>query len=80
MAVAEWSSAFEPADASGKPIDAEQLPLVIALRDRRPAHRAMWIRGRDGKKHFLEVTALPLLGQGGRFLGAVALFWEVATP
>jgi PAS domain-containing protein len=80
MCLAEWSSIFEPTDVSGAAIEADELPLVIALREHKPAHRSMWIRGRDGTRRFLEVTALPLLGQGGRFLGGLALFWEVAAP
>ena len=35
-----------------------------------------WLRGLDGTRRHVEVTAFPLVGQAGRFLGAVALFWE----
>jgi hypothetical protein len=54
----------------------EDLPLVVALRERRPAHRAFWIHGLDGVRRRIEVTAFPLVGQGERHLGAMALFWE----
>ena len=80
MCIAEWSAMFEPTDASGAAIDADSLPLVIALREHKPAHRSMWIRGGDGTRRFLEVTAVPLIGQGGRFLGGIALFWEASAP
>lgn len=77
MPVAEWSTIFEPTDASGAPVPAQELPLVIALRERRPAHKDFWIRGLDGKRRHLGVTAVPLVGQAERFLGALALFWEI---
>lgn len=80
MPVGEWSKVFEPTDASGVAVPAEELPLVIALRNRTPAHRDFWIRGLDGKRRHLAVTAFPLVGQAGRFLGAVAIFWEREQP
>jgi len=76
MPVQEWSTVFEPTDAAGAVIPPDQLPLVIALRSRTPAHRDFWLRGLDGTRRHVEVTAFPLVGQAGRFLGAVALFWE----
>jgi PAS domain-containing protein len=76
LPVTEWSTAFEPADAAGVPLPPEQLPLVIALRERRPAYGELWIRGRDGARRHLGVCAFPLVGQADRFLGAVAWFWE----
>jgi hypothetical protein len=37
----------------------------------------MWIQGLDQVRRHIEVTAFPLIGQAGRHLGAVAIFWEV---
>ena len=48
----------------------------IAVEQRRPAHGRFWIRGLDGQRRRLEVTAIPLLGQADRHLGAAAIFWE----
>jgi PAS domain-containing protein len=76
MPLAEWSTIFVPTDAEGVPLPPESLPLVIALRERRPTHLDFWIRGLDGARRHLGVTALPIIGQAGRFLGAMALFWE----
>jgi PAS domain-containing protein len=73
----EWSSAFTPTDEQGTPLQPEQLPLMIALSQRRPAHSSFWIRGWDNVRRRIQVTAFPLIGRAGRFLGAVALFWEV---
>jgi PAS domain-containing protein len=75
--VGVWSTVFTPTDANGAPLPPESLPLVIALTKRRPDHRSFWIRGLDGKKRHIEVTALPLIGQTGRILGAISLFWEL---
>ena len=76
MPLGEWSTVFEPTDASGAVLPPEQLPLVMALRNRTPAHRDFWLRGLDGTRRHVAATAFPLVGQAGRFLGAVALFWE----
>ena len=40
------------------------------------AQSILWIRGGDHKEHCIQATTLPLLGRGGRFLGAMAIFWE----
>ena len=77
MPAEAWSTVFQPTDADGRPLEPEHLPLVIALQERRPAHREFWIRGLDGVPRRIEVTAFPLVGQAGRYLGAVALFWEM---
>ena len=77
MPASEWSTIFEPVDKYGKPILPEDLPLMIAMTKQHPAHADFWIRGLDGRLKQIEVTAFPLVGQGGRFLGAVAIFWEV---
>jgi PAS domain-containing protein len=76
MPVAEWSTMFTPMDEQGAPLAPEALPLVIALAERRPAHRTFCIRGLDGVLRHIEVTAFPLIGEVERHLGAVALFWE----
>ena len=76
MALEEWSTVFTPAEESGEPLDPSALPLAIALAQRRAAHRTMWIQGLDGESRRIMTTAFPLEGQGGRHLGAVAIFWE----
>jgi PAS domain-containing protein len=75
-----WSRLFQPTAEDGSPLPPDALPLVIAVREQRAAHRAMWIRGLDGVTRQLEVTAFPLVGQGGRRLGGVAIFWEAPGP
>ncbi len=76
MPASMWSTVFHPIDHDGNPIPPEDLPLVIALTERCPAHKIFWIRGLDGAMREIEVTAIPLIGQADRFLGGMALFWE----
>jgi PAS domain-containing protein len=77
MPADEWATIYTAPDGSNHPVTPEQLPLMIALRERQPAHGRLAIHGRDNVRRQIEVTAFPLVGQAGRHLGAVALFWEV---
>ena len=77
MPAQEWSTVFHPIDSENKPIPPQELPLMIALTERRPAHKTLWIRGLDGTVREIEITAFPLIGQAERFLGGIAIFWEV---
>ena len=77
MRISEWSTIFKPTDEHGRPIKPDSLPLVIALSERRPAHGRFWIRGLDGVLRHIEITALPIIGQAERYLGGIAIFWEV---
>jgi PAS domain-containing protein len=71
-----WGNLFSQRDDDGNPIPGSALPLARALRDRQPAHGAFWIHGLDGQRRRIAVTAFPLIGQGRRNLGAMAVFWE----
>ncbi|HVF32964.1 MAG TPA: PAS domain-containing protein, partial [Acidimicrobiales bacterium] len=77
MPVEEWGTVFVPRDIDGVPLPPRALPLVRALQHERPEHGRMVIDGLDGVPRVLDVTALPLVGQHGRALGAMAVFWEV---
>ena len=78
MPASEWSIIFQPVDHDGQPMNPDDLPLMIALRERHPAHKRFWIRGLDEALRQIDVTAFPLNAQAERFLGAVAIFWEVS--
>ena len=78
MPVQEWSTLFTPLDDQGERLPPEGLPLVVALSEGRPAFRRFRILGLDYAVRDIEVTAFPLVGQAGRQLGAVAIFWEVS--
>jgi PAS domain-containing protein len=76
MPLNQWATMFHPFDSSGNPLPPDELPLVITLKTRLPAHKNFWIRGFDGTLREIEVTAFPLIGQTHRFIGAAAVFWE----
>jgi PAS domain-containing protein len=73
----EFTATFKPTDEDGVPIPREDQPLTIATDRHEPSHRRFWIQGMDGVSRKIEGLACPLEGQGGRKLGAVAIFWEV---
>ena len=77
MRAEEWSTIFAPLDEKGQPVPPADLPLMIALNERRPAYLKFFILGLNGVQRRLEVSAMPLNGVQGEFLGAVALFWEL---
>lgn len=75
LSLDEQREMFALRDESGKPLPPDQPPLAVALRERRPVHRRVWMRSLDGRDHAIEVTAFPLLGGGGHLIGVVAMFW-----
>lgn len=73
----EWGSLFGPFDETGEPIPYDELPLVVAVRNGRPAHTEFEIRSTDGARHAVEASAFPILtAHGSR--GAIALFWPTS--
>lgn len=78
MSAADWSTAFAPTDDDGDPIELQELPLGVAIRERRPDHRMLRIKSIDGTERHIEVTAFPLFAHEDECLGAIAIFWE--TP
>lgn len=65
-----------PRDQSGTPIPGDQLPGIIAMRERRPSHAVFQIHSVDRVLHDVEATAIPLEGVGGNVLGAMVILWE----
>jgi PAS domain-containing protein len=76
MPLAAWVAAVRPRSPDGADLVDEEGPLRRALLGRVPGHQAVMIVAADGTDRTIQVTAFPLLGQGGRILGAVAMFWE----
>jgi PAS domain-containing protein len=72
----EWTTMFKPVDDDGAPLTRENQPLFLATQERRPSHQTSWIEGLDGVRRHIEGIAFPLLGQGGRMIGAAGIFWE----
>ena len=76
MPAGEWGTVFIPADERGAALAPDELPLTVALRERRPVHGSLWIHALDRVPRHIEVTAFPLIGQTEETLGAVAIFWD----
>ena len=74
----EWGSMFGPFDDTGEPIPYDDLPLVVAVRNGRPAHADFEIRAADGAMHTVEVSAFPILTAHGS-QGAIAVFWPSSS-
>ena len=73
----EWVKLFAIADEEHHLIAPGERPMLLALIQRQPSSRTVWIRtGEDTGRH-VSITAFPLIGQGGQFLGAIMIFWEV---
>lgn len=73
----QLATMFMTTDLEGQPIPDVELPVVTALVKQRPAHGKIKFCGLDGNWRVVEISALPVEGQGGRFLGVFASFWEV---
>ncbi len=76
--LSDINTMFQITDESGRPVTADKLPLTVAVREHRPVHARLMGTSLGGEPRHVEVTALPLQGQAGRYLGAVAIFWEAA--
>ena len=68
---------FVPTDLDGNPMDVDDLPSAIAIKQQRPSQQKLRFVGLDGVKRTVSVTAFPLFARGGEFVGAVSVFWEV---
>jgi len=76
MPASEWGTVFVPTYERGAALEPAELPLMVALREGRPAHGTLWIHALDSVPRHIEVTAFPLIGQTHDRIGAVAIFWE----
>ena len=72
----ERTRTFQFRDEQGEALPDDQVPLTVAMRERRAVHRRVIGRGFDGVDRRVEITAFPLLGAGGHLIGGVAMFWE----
>ena len=75
MGAAEWGTRFEPLDEDGEAIAPADLPLAIAVREGRPAHRPLRIRSALGEVRDIEITAFPIVGREGQS-ASMAIFWD----
>jgi PAS domain-containing protein len=76
MDLEDWAERYKPTDLDGRPLAADDLPLVIALRRKEPAHLTLRVEGLDGTVRDIAATAFPLFAREDEFVGAAAIFWE----
>jgi hypothetical protein len=77
IAADTWSTLFALADEERKLIAQEDRPTMMALSERKPFSRTVWMQcGHRDWKH-MNITAFPLIGERAQFLGAQMIFWEV---
>ena len=77
LTLEEWTAIVDPSNEDGSPLRQDQRPILTSLEEHRPAHAKIWISNQAGARREIEVTTFPIVGQAGRDLGAVALFWGV---
>jgi PAS domain-containing protein len=73
----EWNRGVTVVDEHRNPIAPEDRPMTVARLQRRPISRTIWTRSGDRDWRHLQVTAFPLVGEGGHFLGVMNIFWEI---
>lgn len=71
----QWGLEGEPESEDGRRLGLEDLPLMVALQQGRPAHERMSVTTFAGERIRLAVTAFPLLSGADEPVGAAALFW-----
>jgi PAS domain-containing protein len=77
MPASELAERFVTTNLDGSPLPADRLPLVETLTGWRPSHGSLRIQAFDGRWRSIHVTSIPLVAEGDRRLGALAIFWEL---
>jgi PAS domain-containing protein len=73
MTAAEWTAEFGPFDDEDRPLPYDEIPLVVAVREGRPAHGVFRI-ATAGDRSEVAVSAIPIVGPTGA-TGAIVIFW-----
>ena len=76
MSAEQLAEVFVISDLDGSPLASDDRPLMIALTKQMSAHRRIrFLRG-DKQWREIAVTAIPIIGEGNRHLGAMVTMWE----
>lgn len=75
IAADTWSTLFAVEDEERKPIAQQDRPMMLALSERRPYSRTVWMQCGNREWRHMNITAFPLIGEAGQFLGAMMIFW-----
>lgn len=73
----EWTALFAIADEDRQPIAMEERPTMLAISERKPVSRTVWMQCRQRDWLHVTVTAFPLIGEQRQFLGVQMIFWEI---
>jgi len=74
----EYAKLVEVTDEDRKPIPYEQWPTRVARIHRRAVSRTIWTRNRNADWRHLQVTIIPILGEGDALHGVMNIFWELS--
>ncbi|HUP97819.1 MAG TPA: PAS domain-containing protein [Usitatibacter sp.] len=77
IAADTWSTLFALVDEARNPIAQEDRPTMLALSERRPFSRTVWMQCGNREWRHVSITAFPLIGEAAQFLGAQMVFWEI---
>ena len=72
----DLATTFKPQDDEGNWVPLKDLPLTVAVVERKPAHGTFCIKATDGVRRRLAVTSFPLFAHPEELVGAIAVFWE----
>jgi PAS domain-containing protein len=73
----EWTQIIITTDLEGQELPYEKRPLIMALQNHQPSSREIILNAFDNIPRHISITAIPIIGQADRFLGAIAIFWEI---
>jgi hypothetical protein len=76
MPASALTGRFKLTDLDGEPLPDHERPLIIALEKQQPAQRTLRILDDTGRNKVVADTAIPIIGEGNRPLGALVILWE----
>jgi PAS domain-containing protein len=76
MSADQLAEVFVIRDIDGSPLANDDRPLMIALTKQMSAHRRIRFLRVDKQWREIAVTAIPIIGEGNRHLGAMVTMWE----
>lgn len=76
MSAEQLAEKFVLCDIDGSPLADDDRPLMIALTKQMSAHRRIRFLRADKQWREIAVTAIPIIGEGNRHLGAMVTMWE----
>jgi PAS domain-containing protein len=80
LSLEERTRRMAPRRRDGRLVPTNQLPSVVAMIRRRPAHSSFHLTGLDGVLHAVQATAIPIESARGQVLGALIVLWPDTTP